>query len=326
MNHRSVTIGLVMLTAVYAAVILSTENDAAEIKTLLQSSSELDVKKGIKQSKRLHYDVCKPLLVPLIEQSSKHTTQCEDVLIELASRDKRVLDLKVGGLTTEMNDVLRWWLNSPPQLKESSEPISENSSQWLMRLWSLQQEELDIQTLLAINTTPFHDRDGSVLLSVLAINKHTPLQKRIATTASLLGALDSDDVRTGTLLSAIWGYTIDQFQPSMNDELMTISKVLQTRDTALAWRTLHHEDGTIRPDQMLAGLIISETEFLPILIDSAIGEQWAHPEHAVELARWIRPSITQRLPTKGLTTVKSRLDWWRKFKCGYLIEQGIRNG
>ena len=325
MIHRSVTIGIIILTAVYAALILKAGKGVASIRNLLNSSSELDVKEGIKQSKQLHYDVCKPLLTPFILEGSKYTTQCEDVLIEIAFRDGMVRDLNFGGLTTPMNEVLRWWLTENTHLQEVSEPIPEESKPWLLRLWSLQQEEIDVQTLLAINTTPFHDRDGSVLIAVLALHKHTPLQERSATMASLLDALDSDDVRAGLLLSEIWNEPIDDKRFNNNDELNTIVSVLQSRDTALAWRTLHNEDGTIRPDQMLAGLIVNPVELLPLFIESAFNEQWQHPEHAIELARWIRPSIAQRLPTQGLTTVKSRLDWWRKFKCGYLIEQGFRN-
>ena len=325
MNHRSVTLGLIVLTAVYAAVILNVEHETDSIRTVLQSNSELEVSEGIEQSKQLHYDECKVLLTPLINQDSKHTALCEDVLIEVASRDGRILDLHSGGLTTTTNDALQWWVANPPRLQSFSEPIPEDASPWLTRLWSLQQHEIDDETLLSLNSMPFHDRDGSVLLAVLALNKHTPLQERSATTTSLLNSIDRDELLAGLLLSAIWNEKIEAKRFSNDDELSTVASILQSKDTALAWRTLHNDDGTIRPDQMLAGLLMNQDEFVPLLIESAIAEKWQHPDHAIELGKWIRPAITERLPTQGLTTVKSTLDWWRKFKCGYLIEQGIRN-
>ena len=167
---------------------------------------------------------------------------------------------------------------------------------------------------------PPHDRDGSVILTVLAIERHVPQKMLPSLINTWANSYDLELQTASILLASLSGCTIPDI--SMSDSfLATISTICTEKNGALAWRSLHSENGTIHPDIVLAGLIVDETRFMPILICSARAELWAHPEHPFELARRFAPEVSELLPMELLDHEESRDKWWSLFACGLLQEQ-----
>ena len=166
---------------------------------------------------------------------------------------------------------------------------------------------------------PVRDRDGSVVLSVLAINELASHKSR-----ALIQAWEKDyDLerqKAAVLLSAIQGLpTLDI--KTQNESLATMQKIINENNYKLAWRALHKSDGTIDPDIALAAMIIDQERFMPILIKTAQHDKWAHPEHAIIIAKTFSKEIANQIPFALLENHKTRQKWWTFFSCGLLQEE-----
>ncbi len=324
MTQRSVTISLTLILAVIAAVTIHTKDANDSVHALIESKSSIDVQRGIARANELSFDECKKLFVPLLLKHPEYASDCEEIIIPLACMERRQQELHELPLSSEMLEALAWWCSSANRYAQTPAPMPEDITPWLYRLAALQQNELSIDRTKKLTEMPMHDRDGSVIIAALCLDKFLQDGERKRITKQLLDSTDHDDVLTGLLLSCLSDDT-NVTANAVSPEVHTISTILATKDERLAWRTLHNEDGTIQPNQMLVCLKLNRNAFTDKLIESAQSQQWAHPEHPIELAKRFYPLVTSKLPTQGLSTVKSRADWWQKFKCGYLMYQGLQN-
>ena len=324
MIRFSLTLSFTITLAVCCAFFLNDRKSESTVSALLQSRSSIDVLMGISLTKDLSFDTCKQLLIPLMQNHPEYLSACEEVLITVASSEIRHEELIALPISTDTKNALSWWVSRSQENNEQSIPIPSGSTPWLFRLTALQHDNVPPEQVKLLIDLPHHDRDGSVVLAALCIDKFIDEDNRKQVINQLLNSTDSDEVVTGLLLSSVSPEHQLKYD-THSGVTSAISNVIKTKDKILAWRMLHNPDGSINPNIMFLCLAISKDEFVNSLIESAMNEKWTHPEHPIELAKRFYPIQTHRLTKHGLSTVKSRQDWWQKFKCGYLIYQGLQN-
>jgi hypothetical protein len=165
---------------------------------------------------------------------------------------------------------------------------------------------------------PLRDRDGSVLLGVLAIEKIGALEELQKLIAVWETDVDVERKKAALLLAGLIGEKTS-LDTNLN-ELAAIQEICNQGNYTLAWRTMHGEDGTVNPDLALAGMIANADRFFPVVIETAKENNWEHPEHPVVLAIRFAPDIANRIPQNLLQNDETRTKWWSLFSCGLLLE------
>jgi len=213
----------------------------------------------------------------------------------------------------------KWWYakktSSSTDLEKCALACDEETTPWLRRLAALHCDSLDSACLNELRTMPLVDRDGSILLSTLALHKHSPPSE----TSKWIVSIDIDQRKIAILLQGLAREKIRHNDP--DPMVQHISKILTDKSGILAWRSMHLPNGLINPDIFLSGLIVDQKGFLQLLIESAQENLWQHPEHPVELARIFVPEITNILPESLLLSPEERVKWWNLLACGLLIKE-----
>ena len=274
---------------------------------------------GIELAKHLSFDKLAILFQEVLQENNAASTAAQESLVASAFSEHRIEELSSVEIEQELLDCVTWWSKKhdkqhiPILSIDASIGSPFNHISWLVGL-------SEKPTTSAVLETPLRDRDGSVLLGVLAIEQYVPheqLHKLIQHWSS-----DYDiDRQKAAVFFAHMIHVEFPFQESTDPELATIQAVLSESNYTLAWRALHNPDGTINPDIALAGMLANAEKFLPILIGSVKKNKWAHPEHPIMIALRFEPKIANEIPIELLQNSETRNKWWSLFTCGLLLER-----
>jgi hypothetical protein len=311
-----------VLIAIFASIFVSASQSENRMYTLLHSSSTADQLQGIQLLHKKSFDTCLQQVSHLLTSSSDASVKAQELIAQKAFREKRVEELLSLQVESSLVQSLLWWTNPPPQervpLLQQSQLQNSTIAPWLRKLSYFYAAQQDEESILPLEPLPIRDRDGSVLLMVLATYANTQhdFSDIIETWSS---SYDVDAQKAALLLHALLGNPTVQI-PSHDLELQTIYKILHERDTMLAWRSMHRDDGSIRPDIVLAGMIANPDTFTPTFIETAKHNHWVHPEHPIIIASTFFPETTTQIPSKYRISDESRKKWWDLFSCGLLLE------
>ena len=315
---------ITVIISILIGLVVATNQKNATIHRLLSSPSTVEQMKGIALVEHLTFDELKSHVTPLLAYNTDASTLAQQVLIKKAFDENRIQDLNNVEIDQDLYEAALWWSNPTKKsgfttLTRNIAIKSFNPSPWVMKLmahYDLLHGGASYPDLLKL---PLRDRDGSVLLSVLAIENVAPQKIE-----SLLDAwsfdYDIDRQKAAVFLAAMRALP-QPIVSTQDDSLSAIQKIIAEKNVELAWRTLHRKDGNVDPDTMLAGMIISKKKFTPILIKSVQDGKWTHPEHAILIAETFFPNITNQISFELVQNPKTRLKWWALFSCGLLKEE-----
>lgn len=298
-----------------------------QLTHLLHSESVTDNLTAIGQLNNASFDRLQTLLLPILSKQGDASIAAQSLLVQRAFKEGRIHDLDRHTIDGDLYEAVKWWTSSDRQPLQQDNTqqfqqiaIDAQASPWIRRLAALHCSDITSSTLEDLTSMAPHDRDGSVLLTVLAIDRHMH-QEQVRPLIERWGNSYDLELQTAAVLLAACTQNPIPTLSTSNEYLATISTICIEKQITLAWRALHRNDGTINPDVALAGLLIDQDRFLPILVDSAQAGIWSHPEHPVELARRFAPHVSALLPVTLLEDEGTRDKWWSLFACGLLKEQ-----
>ncbi len=321
MKHTSLaSFAITIIIATMCGAWISHNNaEEADIQRLLSSTATIDQLAGIEKIKHESFDSLVNRLSPLLKSEPIVANSACNALVQCAFRESCVHQLDQLHIHTTLLESAKWW--NTKKTKSLSNPencalaCDKNASPWLRRLAALHCDSLDSECLDELQTMPLVDRDGSILLSTLALHKHSLSSK----TSLWNTSIDIDQRKIFILLQGLAKKSLRH--TDSDPTVQHISKILTNKNGILAWRSMHLTNGLIDPDIFLSGLIVDQVAFLQLLVESAQANLWQHPEHPVELARIFVPEITSVLPESLLLSSENRVKWWNLFACGLLIEE-----
>ena len=310
-----------------AAITTNRQLHNEQLSHLLNSDSVTDNLSAIGQLENYSFDQLQTCLLTILSKQSDASVAAQSLLVKRAFKEGRINDLNPHTIDDDLYEAVMWWASHDRQTLQQSRvqqyqqiAVDAQASPWIRRLAALHCSDITDSTFEDLISMAPHDRDGSVLLTVLAIDRHIHQEKVKPLIERWGNSYDLELQSAAILLAGCTQHPIPTISTS-NDYLATISRICDERRVGLAWRSLHREDGMINPDVALAGLIIDQDQFITILIDSARAGLWSHPEHPVELARRFAPQVTEFLPSTLLEQEGSRDKWWSLFACGLLKEE-----
>ncbi len=307
-----------IIIAVFAGFFIANYQTQSRILQLLTSPATTDQLRGIELIKESTFDELVPLLEPILKNNSDASEVAQRLLVKHAFQENRIPDLEGISIDSELYESALWW-NNERDNQTLPLDIDINPSPWIEKLLAWYPSMHKETTYHDLVSLPVRDRDGSVVLSVLAINKLAS-QKTETLIQEWEKDYDLERQKAAVLLSAIQGLpTLDI--ATQNESLATIQKIINENNYKLAWRALHKSDGTIDPDIALAAMIIDQERFMPILIETAQCDQWAYPEHAIIIVNAFSNDIANQIPFDLLKNDKTRQKWWTLFACGLLQEE-----
>ena len=318
--RRCIPMALMIALAVIAGVLVTNYQTNTRIEKLVHSTSVTDQIKGITLLSNASFDACLNTVAPLLQEHSDASIMANELLIKKAFREDRVQDLIGTDIDSELLQSAMWWETSRVQPQPFSIPTNiQNPSPWVAKLQAYYEEGSGQIGYLELIRLPIRDRDGSVLLSVLAIHVLAPKDiDQLLRTWEV--DYDTEKQKAALLLSALRGLPIPKVA-SQDPTIRTIQTILHEKKPMLAWRTMHTEDGMINPDIALAGMIVDTNRFTPALIESAHNNQWVHPEHPILIASTFSSNIASQIPHELLVNNETRQKWWSLFACGLLHEE-----
>jgi len=308
-----------IFTAVGVSVLLHAQQREAQIVHLLDSPSVKDKLAGITLAAHLSFDELTILLGEVIQGHSPASTKAQEVLAASAFSEHRTEELSHLQINRDLLDSVVWWstASNPPLAPKLV--LDDSLASPFINL-SFLAGFSDIPPTDDLLETPLRDRDGSVLLAVLAIEKCVPKKELQGLVQSWSSDFDFERQKAAVFFASMLN-TPFPFAKSSNSELATIQVILAENNYALAWRAIHKSDGTINPDIALAGMLANPDKFFPILIESATNKKWTHPEHPIMIAFRFAPEIANKIPTELLQNSETRNKWWSLFTCGLLLER-----
>ena len=318
---RLSTLLLTILLAVIAGTIVATNQSNANINRLMTSPSVTDQLQGIALLQDVSFDELLPQLRPILDDNTDASKEAQELIVKTAFHEDRIDDLRNLNIDDELFEAAVWW-NNPRETRKPFPSVvikSGNPSPWVWKLISHYDSTHATASYPDLTQLPLRDRDGSILLSILAIKNHAP-QNIDQLIESWSFDYDLDRQKAAVLLSAIRKLPSPNVS-QQNEAIATLQAIINEKNSELAWRALHREDGTINPDTALAAMIIDSETFAPILIETAKKGKWMHPEHAVLIAESFLPTITDELPYQLLMNSETRQKWWSLVACGLLLEE-----
>ena len=318
MNRSLISFCLTIILAGYLAISLFTIQHKNDVKNLIQSTATSEQLVGLSLMTGYSFDECVALTKHFLGQKTEAGHLAENLLIRTAFREQKIEALLQLPIQNEKKDAILWWQEKKSyKAEEERIEIDAGGAPWLQRLIGLHQETLETSQVEVINLLPFHDRDGSILLAVLFLDKYLPANGIETYIFNLSNSNDSDERVASIFLSALRAPKALR-ENAFDPKFIALNEIISNKNRLLAWRNLYHPNGTIDPDFALAGLLIDQKMFMKILIQTAKDELWTHPEHAIELAKKFKPTIASAIPNTLLSDVNSRRLWWHLFECGIL--------
>jgi len=319
---KVLTLSLTICIAVVVGFIVSSHQRSAHIDRLISSPSITDQLRGISMLTHASYDELKKKIMVVCDKNTDASIAAQRLLVKRAFEEDRIHDLKDIPIDKELYDSALWWNASheerPPHPTIVLKTL--NPSPWVSKLmahYDTMHQSASYPNLLSL---PIRDRDGSVLLSVLAIENQAP--EKID---NLIDAwsLDYDiDRQIAAVLLSSMRNSLPPNVSAQHETLNTIQAIIREKNIELAWRTMHRKDGTIHPDIALAAMIVNPSRFAPILIETAQQGKWKHPEHPILIAESFLPSITNKISAQNRHNPVSRQKWWSLLSCGLLQKEG----
>jgi hypothetical protein len=308
----------VIFFAVIACFFVVSEQRETNIARLLASPAIADQLDGIDMANGKPFDNLVVMFEKILNEQNDASARAQEVLVATAFSEQRVGDLSSSQIRTELLEAVIWWSEDHEKTTRfaSSNEVLIPSLHQLAWLTGIEEPpSLDV-----LFETPVQDRDGSVVLGALAIEKFTTKQKRTSLIRQWTKDYDFARQKTAVLLAMMADQSFD-FPPSQRQELSTLQAIQKDKHYLLAWRALHDEDGMIIPDIALAGMLANEEKFFPILLESVEENKWNHPEHAILIASRFAPEVASKLPFNFLQNSETRKKWWSLFTCGLLLER-----
>jgi hypothetical protein len=319
---------LTMLAAISAAIFVTNRQSKDDrLAQLLSSDSITDNLAAIELLKYHSFENLLLRLKPILNTHSEASMKAQSMLVSRAFKESCVDDLDPQHIDEDLYEAALWWASETQQTDSQFDSITfqhvaidAEASPWIRRLAALHCKTITSSTQEDLISMSPQDRDGSVLLTVLAIDRHIPNVMLPSLIDKWAISYDLELQAASILLASLSGNTIPEISSS-NAFLATISTICTEKKGTLVWRSIHLENGMIHPDIALAGLIVDESRCMPILIDSARAGLWVHPDHPIELARRFAPKVAALIPSALLDQEESRDKWWSLFACGLLQEQ-----
>ncbi len=308
------TIGIAVLAGYYFAQ--HKKNNL--ILKLISSTSVSDQLLGISLLQSASFDEVHEILSPIIETESDASDKAQQLIVSKAFQEERVSELKHVNIDAELFEAAIWWSQRSGSTDVELE-IEFPPSPWIKKLLALHPFHDQSPSYEEIVELPVRDRDGSVVLTVLAIYQTAP-QNIENLVLEWDADIDLEKRKAALLLRALMSLPLPESSSEI-ESLHTIGVILQDEDFQLAWRAMHREDGTIDPDVALAALIIDKERFIPELIQSAKQQLWTLPEHPIVLAKTFSSSIADQIPFEFLENKETRKKWWSLYACGLLQEE-----
>lgn len=316
---RFIPLFLTIVIAGIAGFIVATNQKKSLATSLLASSTVTDQLRGITLLKSSSFDELQVQLVQIIETGTDSAKLAQNLLVQRAFQEDRIDELRGIGIDSDLLEAALWWDKEYQIPKYLNLDIQMNPSPWIEKLTAWYPSTNQPASYPDIVDLPVRDRDGSVLLSVLAI--HTFGSQRIRSVIQEWEKdYDLERQKAASLLSALSELPQPRIS-SQNESLATIQAIINEDDFQMAWRALHRPNGSIDPDVALAAMIVNQERFLPILIDTAMQNQWTHPEHAILIAKTFYADISNRIPFALVQNKDTRQKWWSLFACGLLQEE-----
>lgn len=317
-----VTLSLTICLAVVAGIIVSARQKNILIEKLLKSPAVKDQLDGISMLSSVSFDKLAIILANICDDNTAASKSAQRLLVQKAFHEDRIIDLQQLTIDEELYESALWWNEPHPQGTLYSKIVIHtlNPSPWVVKLLAHYDSMHHGASYPNLLTLPLRDRDGSVLLSVLAIHKHAP-EKIDNLISSWSLDYDIDRQKAAILLSAMKGLPPPAVS-SENAMLLTLQSILHEKNFALAWRSMHKKDGTIDPDFALSAMIIDPKRFTPMLAETAVDGKWTHPEHAILIAETFVPDITNKISMLDKHNRTARRKWWSIFTCGLLHKEG----
>ncbi len=328
-KHRTtVSIFITILAAIGTAIVMTNrEAEDNRLTQLLRSDSVTDNLEAIALLEHYSFDSMVLQLEPLLITQTDATDKAQSLIVARAFKENRVDDLDPHFIKTDLYESAMWWASKDQQSQQTADvtpfeqiAIDAEASPWIRRLAALHCTSITTSSLEDLISMAPHGRDGSVILTVLAIDRHIPEEQLPMLIERWSNSYDLELQVASILLASLRGTAVPEISSS-NSYLTTISTICTEEHGTLAWRSMHKENGMIHPDFAMAGLIVDNNRFMSILVDSARAGLWIHPDHPVELARRFAPEVTELLPIDLLEDEVSREKWWSLFACGLLKEQ-----
>ena len=200
---------LIIVVAVLAGFFVATNQKQSLITSLIESPSVTDQLRGIELLEDFSFNALQQILLPIIGNNTEASMKAQNLLVKSAFHEDRIQDLQEMHLNKELYEAALWW-NSP---REEYQPFdlsvynSFNPSPWVIKLvahYDSLQQQVTYTDLLEL---PLRDRDGSVLLSVLAIERIAP-QKIEPLIESWSLDYDIDRQKAAVLLAAMRGLAL----------------------------------------------------------------------------------------------------------------------
>ena len=315
---RLCTIFLTIAIAVTSGILVAHSKNKSYIQNLLNSDSVTDQLTGLRSLNSESLLECYSMLSNVLERQTEASVAAERLLVKKAFQEDNVEFLQTTSLDPELVANAFWWnefQETQPTTKPSLVDIT-STSPWITKLHTiLQPSEANID-FDAMRDLPVCDRDGSVLLTVIAMAGSEDTKQIISEFST---SLDTDKQKVALLLSALIGKPLPDVDTA-NSELRSLHAILESADVHSAWRSMHRENGAINPDVALAGMIADMEVFMPLLLDSVEQQKWEIPEHPVLIVRHFAPEVANRVPHDLLSNTESRQKWWGLFSCGLLKE------
>jgi hypothetical protein len=303
--------------AVLAVFFIAKNQRVSQIQNLLSSPAITDKLAGINMTTDVPFETAIELLVPLLQDENEAAEAAQRALVVSACKHHNLPAIEHLGVDPALLDAATWWETDPKVQTTTKMPTDTSLAPSINHLaWFLERNEsLPFSELIQI---PLRDRDGSVLLGVLAIEKIGTLEELQELITLWATDVDVERNKAALLLAGLIGAksSVETHQ----NELTAIQEICNESNYTLAWRTMHEEDGTVNPDIALAGMLANADRFFPVVIESAEENKWEHPEHPIVLAIRFAPNIANRIPMHLLQNDETRTKWWSLFSCGLLLE------
>jgi len=316
---RALPLLLTIIAAIFAGFSVAKSQAHSQMRKLLASQSTIDQLSGIEMLQHESFDSLASLLNPILVNNSVASRAAQNLLVKRAFQEDRIVDLQSLEIDRELYESALWW-NSEIDLTEHQIQFNFEPSPWVAKLLAWYPSTHNSTTYPDLISLPVRDRDGSVILTVLAINRIAP-EKIKTLIQEWEKDYDLERQKAAVLLSMLRNLPFPNIS-TQNESLATLKRIITENNFQLAWRTLHRKNGTIDPDIALAAMIIDKDRFMPILIETAQKNLWEHPEHAVLLAKAFSSDISSQIPFKFLENKETREKWWTLFACGLLQEGG----
>ena len=318
-KHASIiSFTFIILFAVVAGLFVVSKQRETSIVRLLDSHTTADQIVGVDKAKGKPFNELVILFEKLLLKQNDASARAQEVLVATAFSEHRVEDLSTLPIQKELLEAVNWWNE---EHKKTTRFVPSNAllvPSLHQVAWLTGVEGPPVFDVLI--ETSVQDRDGSVVLGVLAIEKFTTEQQRNTLIQEWTTDYDFARQKSAVLL-AMLADTSFEFPHTQRQALSTLQAIQKDSDYLLAWRALHDEDGMIIPDIALAGMLANEEKFFPILLKSVKENKWQHPEHPILIASYFAPEIAGKLPFDFLQNSETRKKWWSLYTCGLLLER-----